>query len=677
MEAAEQRERLQVTLRSIGDAVISTDPSGRVSYLNLAAERLMGWASDEAAGRPLEEVFRVVHEQTRQSVENPVTRVLREGRIVGLANHTLLISRNGREIPIDDSAAPITNDSGEVLGVVLVFRDVTDRRAAEKAVAESLARFRTMGDHAPVLIWMTDQEGLYNWFNRPWLDFTGRRLDQEAGHSWEANIHPEDRERRVSLYTKAFESKQSFQAEFRLCRQDGVYRWLLDHGTPLFDSTGAFSGYIGSCIDITEHKETEQQLVQLQDQLALELAAMRRLHELGQRLMALEDESALLNEILTAARSITGADMGNIQLLGDDGLLRIQVQHGFSRKFLDFFSSVQAGDAATCGVALVNRVRVVVEDLENSSIFAGTPALRVLREEGVRAVQSTPLVTRADVLVGILSTHYGAPRTFSERDLRLIDLLARHAADLMENLRAGEALREVNRNLARANEDLSQFAYAASHDLQEPLRMITAFSELLIQKYEGNLSADAALYVEYITEGTTRMRELLADLLAYTRLGGSGTPPAGLVDMNAAFEKAVANLKTAIEETQAEVTSGPLPSISGSEAHFVQLLQNLISNSLKYKSESQPRVHISAQEQNGAWRMAVEDNGIGIDPHYHKQIFGIFKRLHGRDLPGTGMGLAICQRVVERYGGRIWVDSQVGSGSIFYFTLPSLTLEEK
>jgi len=291
-------------------------------------------------------------------------------------------------------------------------------------------------------------------------------------------------------------------------------------------------------------------------------------------------------------------------------------------------------------------------------------------------MQSTPMVSRAGALVGVLSTHYRSTRNFAERDLRLIDLLVRQAADLIENLRAGEALREVNRNLARANEDLNQFAYAASHDLQEPLRAITAFSELLIHGFEGNLPADSALYVQYITEGTTRMRELLADLLAYTRIGGGDVQAAGSVDMNTVYQKVVANLNAVIEETQALVSSEPLPSVAGIEAHFVQLLQNVISNALKYKSDAQPRVRLSAEQQDGAWRFAVKDNGIGIDPRYHKQIFRVFKRLHGRELPGTGMGLAICQRVVERYGGRIWVESQDGRGATFYFTLPSISDRE-
>jgi light-regulated signal transduction histidine kinase (bacteriophytochrome) len=318
------------------------------------------------------------------------------------------------------------------------------------------------------------------------------------------------------------------------------------------------------------------------------------------------------------------------------------------------------------------RERVIVEDVEESPIFAGTPALEVLRAAGVRAVQSTPIISRAGVLVGMLSTHYWAPTRPSERDLRLIDLLARQAADLIEKSRAEESLRRSNQQLLRANEDLNQFAFAASHDLQEPLRMITTYSQLLLKGYRGQLSGDASACVEFITDGTARMRELLADLLAYTRLSVEAHELAEAVDLNLVFHKTTENCRAAIQECHATVTRDPLPSVPGHETHFLQLFQNLIGNALKYRAGCPPRIHVSAAREGGFWRIAVADNGIGIEPEYHQKIFGLFKRLHGRAIPGTGIGLAICQRVVERYGGRIWVESQRDEGATFYFTLPAV-----
>ena len=228
----------------------------------------------------------------------------------------------------------------------------------------------------------------------------------------------------------------------------------------------------------------------------------------------------------------------------------------------------------------------------------------------------------------------------------------------------------LNEELQRANDDLKQFAFAASHDLQEPLRMITNYSELLIKSYRGQLDDEADVCVGFINDGTRHMRELLADLLSYTETGEEKGEANESIDLNKIFEKTTQNLRPAIDESGAVVTSSDLPTVPGHEARFVQLFQNLIGNAIKYHSQSLPVVRVSAEQRKNEWLFAVADNGIGIEPEHHQTIFGVFKRLHGKAIPGTGIGLAICQRVVERYGGRIWVESQVGHGTTFYFTVP-------
>ncbi len=233
-----------------------------------------------------------------------------------------------------------------------------------------------------------------------------------------------------------------------------------------------------------------------------------------------------------------------------------------------------------------------------------------------------------------------------------------------------EEAESLNEKLGRANEDLKQFAFAASHDLQEPLRMITSYSQLLLKGYRGQLDSEAAVCVEFITKGARQMRDLLTDLLSYSAAGADSGEETAHIDLSMVFEMVKQNLKVAIEESSAVVTSGDLPAVEGQQSHFVQLLQNLIGNAIKYRGERPPRIHVSAECDEGGWRFAVADNGMGIAPQYFGKIFGVFKRLHGKAIPGTGIGLAICQRVVERYGGRIWVESQAGQGATFYFTLP-------
>jgi PAS domain S-box-containing protein len=234
-----------------------------------------------------------------------------------------------------------------------------------------------------------------------------------------------------------------------------------------------------------------------------------------------------------------------------------------------------------------------------------------------------------------------------------------------------EQAQALNDLLERANEDLKQFAYAASHDLQEPLRMITTYSQLLIEGHRGDLDGEAQLCVDFIGNGSKQMRNLLANLLTYTEAGAVSWESHQTIDLNAIFDKVKDNLKLAIAESGAIVTSDNLPAVLGHDGRFVQLFQNLVGNAIKYRGHTPPRIRVSVEDRGGEWRFGVADNGIGIEPEYYLTIFGVFRRLHGSAIPGTGLGLAICQRVVERYGGRIWVESKVDLGTTFYFTLPA------
>jgi light-regulated signal transduction histidine kinase (bacteriophytochrome) len=231
--------------------------------------------------------------------------------------------------------------------------------------------------------------------------------------------------------------------------------------------------------------------------------------------------------------------------------------------------------------------------------------------------------------------------------------------------------KRVQDDLRRANEDLEQFAFSASHDLQEPLRSVRIYSELLVTRCGDSVDDEARKFVTFVRNGAMRMEMLVHDLLTYTQVTGFEQPgePA---DANEALDAALANLAGAISETEAKVTAGPLPALPVHSTHLQQLFQNLIGNAIKYRSPARPPVvHVAARRESESWLFAVSDNGIGIAPEYKENIFGLFKRLHTNDeYSGTGIGLAICQRIVDRYHGRIWVESEPDRGSTFRFTLP-------
>ncbi len=281
---------------------------------------------------------------------------------------------------------------------------------------------------------------------------------------------------------------------------------------------------------------------------------------------------------------------------------------------------------------------------DDQRLLAGGPAISD-RVEQIRdrwySVTKAPLVDAAGCVTGLV----GVARDFTARQ-------------------------QAEQELARSHAELEQFAYVASHDLQEPLRMVANYVQLLARKYQGRLGEDADQYIAYAADGCVRMRQLILDLLAYSRIGRPCADPAP-ADCEEAFGAALGNLRAAVQETQAEITHDPLPVASVDASQLAQLFQNLLSNAVKFHGPEPPRVHVSAERQGDNWVFAVRDNGIGLEPRHSERIFQIFQRLHSRvEYPGTGIGLAICKKIVERHGGRIWVDSQPGSGATFCFTLP-------
>jgi signal transduction histidine kinase len=265
------------------------------------------------------------------------------------------------------------------------------------------------------------------------------------------------------------------------------------------------------------------------------------------------------------------------------------------------------------------------------------------------------------VVLSMLKTAY-------KTKIKLIGELRDSYAELE---RIKEDLELKSQELARSNDDLKEFAYAASHDLQEPLRIIRGYVQLLAKRYKGKLDPDADDFIKYAVEGVERMQRLIKDLLEYSRLGinGETLKPSECTEL---VERAIANLQVAIQESGAEVTYDPLPAIAVDPAQLSRVFQNLIGNAIKFHGEAAPRVHISAERRGKEWVFSVRDNGIGMDPDQSERIFMIFQRLHTREeYDGTGIGLAICKKIVERHGGKIWVESEEGKGSTFYFTIPT------
>ena len=425
----------------------------------------------------------------------------------------------------------------------------------------------------------------------------------------------------------------------------------------------------GSIRGLREH---QQALEAARDRLADDLARMSRLQEISSRLMGQGDLTSLLEKIVLAAMDITGADMGNIQLKDGTGAMKIVAHIGFAQPLLDFLNRLPREEAhSVCSQAMAGCQRVIIEDVAKSAIFVGTPALAVLTEAGVRAVQSTPLISRAGNIVGMFSTLYRVPRRPEETDMNLLDLLARQAADLIERMQVIETLNKRSEQLEAANKELESFSYSVSHDLRAPLRAIDGYSRMLLKKYADKLDEDAIGKFNVIRDNARMMGQLIEDLLAFSRLGRTQLSMAKL-NMKDLIDEVWKEIASASPDRRLTLKIADLPLCMGDRGLIRQALVNLISNAVKFtKKREEALIEAGGDVQGDESRYYIRDNGVGFDMKYHDKMFGVFQRLHRDDeFEGTGVGLAIVQRVVNRHGGKIWPEGTVGEGATFYLTLP-------
>lgn len=325
----------------------------------------------------------------------------------------------------------------------------------------------------------------------------------------------------------------------------------------------------------------------------------------------------------------------------------------------------------TLSQAVIDSQRCIVfhpeSDVDAASEYVGLVGAYGM---GLRSFLSAPLVYRGEP-IGCLNLHSLRERAYSERHRILAERIGVYIAGAIANAKLHAQVTDQAEELARSNRELEQFAYVASHDLQEPLRMVSSYVSLLGRRYGGQLDERADKYIHFAVDGANRMQRLITDLLAYSRVGtrGAEMEESAIADV---VQQALANLEIAIRESDAEIVYSDLPHVIGDSSQLGQLFQNIIGNALKFKTERRPRIEIEAERTDDHWTFCVRDNGIGFDQRYADRIFGVFKRLHrNSDIPGTGIGLAICQRIIDRHGGRIWAESETGNGARFFFTLPA------
>ena len=526
-----------------------------------------------------------------------------------------MVRKDGTTFPVLFSASAVRDAEGNFVMTRSTVFDITERKRAEEELRDSESRARAIVNTAYDAFVAIDQSGVITDWNP----------QAEATFGWS---------RREALGRKL--ALTIIPRRFRRQHRQGMTRFLRTSDGPVLNRRIELPAV---------HKDGHEFSVEVTIspvQMGDEYAFNAFIHDITERKLAEAMRARLAAIVQSSDDAIIGTNLEGVITSWNEGATRL---YGYTPH------------------EAIGKTRSILVPPDRQD---EVPAIVEREKAGERVTHFETVRRRKDgTLVDVSLTT--SPVFDADRVLIGASTIAR---DVTARKRAEELARQTE-ELARSNADLEQFAYVASHDLQEPLRMVTGYCDLLQRRYKGKLDADADDFITFAAEGAQRMQELVRGLLAYSRVGPHGQVPEP-VEAKEAFDRAIANLSMAIQESGAVVSHGPLPTVIADATQLEHIFLNLIGNAIKFRDERAPRITVKATRKGEEWLFSVKDNGIGIDERYADKVFAIFQRLHGRGkYPGTGLGLAICKKIIERHGGRIWFESQPGHGTTFYFTLPT------
>ena len=648
-KAEEEWSRLAAIVDSSDDAIIGKTLDGTIVSWNAGAEKIYGYAAAEIVGRhisvlvPPDQVAEIDGILAKIWDGNPVHHY-----------ETGRIRKDGSHIQISLTLSPIRNRDGRVVGASTIARDITARKLAEEVVRRANEYNRSLIEASLDPLVTISADGTISDVNEATVRVTGVPRAELIGTDF--STYFTEPEKAKAGYETVFRDGSVTDYELEIRHRDGRVIPVLYNATVYRDEAGGVAGIFAAARDVTERKKAEE--------------AIRRANEYNRSLIEASldplvtiSADGMISDVNEATVRVTG--LPREELIGTNFSLYFtdpgRARAGYETVFRD-------GSVIDYELDIRHRDGRVIPVLYNASVY---------RDEagGVAGVfaAARDMTEQKRAEAALRTAYMDLDDRVKERTADLVEANRHLEQEIAEHRATTDQLRRKSEELARSNEELQQFAYIASHDLQEPLRAISGFTELLERRYRGQIDERADRYINFIIDGTNQMQQIILDLLAYSRVQ-TKAHEFDLIDANRALEQALRNLQVTIRDRGARVTvDGPLPEIFADGIQITQVFQNLIGNALKFqKSGATPEIRVSAAREGSDWVFSVADNGIGIDARHLGRIFMLFQRLHAKgDYEGTGIGLAICKRIVERHGGSIAVRSTPGAGSTFTFSIPT------
>ena len=621
-------------LEAAPDAMVVVNQRGEIVLLNVQAEKQFGYSRDELVGQKVKNIIpegfaeRLIADATRSTAEALAQQI---GMGIELSGRR----KDGSEFPIEIMLSPL--ESAEGILVTAAIRDISVRQAAEKHLVQMESRYRGLLEAAPDAMVVVNQRGEIVLVNVQAEKQFGYRRDELLSQKVK-NIIPQGfAERLIADATRstaeALAQQMGMGIELSGRRKDGSEFPIEIMLSPLESAEGIL--VTAAIRDISVRQAAEKHLVQMESRY-------RGLLEAAPDAMVVVNQRGEIVLVNVQAEKQFGYRRD--ELVGQK--VKNIIPQGFAERLV-------ADASRSVADALAQQIGMGIE-------------LSGRRKDGGEfpiEIMLSPLESADGILVTAAIRNISARKKSEEDNAEL----ERRVEERTKQLGV------ANQVLEQSNVELKQFAYVASHDLQSPLRSISGFVQLLQLEYEGKLDKQAQDWIRRTVQSIEQMQTLIRDLLSYSRVDARSRPFTQIPFLDIVND-ALTLLDSSIHDSGAQVTWGPLPEIMGDRSQLVQLVQNLIGNGLTYRGDQPPRIHVSVERRGTEWIFSVRDNGIGIDPKYREQIFEIFKRLHDqKEYPGTGIGLAVCRRVVNRHGGKIWVESELGHGSTFRFTIPEGT----